>query len=303
MNLVSVIIPCYNQGAFVGEAIQSVLAQSHQHYEIIVVDDGSTDNSATVIRRYPSVLYIRQANLGLAAARNRGLEAATGEYLVFLDADDRVWPGHFCHGLRLFQERPDLGLVFGVYRLIGSAAGHHHRCEPRLDYYATLLRCNVITCPAVVLARRDVVRKLGGFSTVVPGAEDYDLFLNIAAQYPIACHHQVVADYRQHDDQMSKRLEVMLTGSMRALRGQRARVKSNPVHRQAYRQGLKAVRQRYGDPLLWKMTTAMRKRQWREVMRGLHVLAKYYPMGLGLHVMRKLRRVAVSAFFRKLEPS
>src|SRR5215211_9350661 len=92
-GLVSVVIPCYNQAHFLGEAIESVLSQSYRNFEILVVDDGSTDNTSEVASRYERVRIVRQENRGLSGARNRGLREAKGEYVVFLDADDRLLPG------------------------------------------------------------------------------------------------------------------------------------------------------------------------------------------------------------------
>src|SRR5262245_20604446 len=91
--LVSVIIPCYNHAHYLGEAIESVLAQTVQDFEIIVVDDGSTDSTADVAARYPRVRYVRQNNQGLSAARNTGIKHGLGRFLVFLDADDLLLPG------------------------------------------------------------------------------------------------------------------------------------------------------------------------------------------------------------------
>jgi len=91
-GLVSVVIPCYNQAHFLGEAIESVLAQSYPNFEIIVVDDGSTDDTSEVARRYPGVRLVRQENKGLSGARNAGLAHSEEEYVVFLDADDRLLP-------------------------------------------------------------------------------------------------------------------------------------------------------------------------------------------------------------------
>jgi glycosyltransferase involved in cell wall biosynthesis len=88
--LVSVVIPCYNQAHFLGEAIESVLAQTYRHYEIIVVDDGSPDTTSKVTSSYPAVRYLRQSNAGLSAARNAGMNVSRGQFLVFLDADDRL---------------------------------------------------------------------------------------------------------------------------------------------------------------------------------------------------------------------
>ncbi len=90
--MISVIIPCYNQAHFLYEAIESVLAQTHHDFEIIVVDDGSTDSTAEVAAGHPDVRYVRQPNRGVATARNTGLRESEGEYLVFLDADDHLLP-------------------------------------------------------------------------------------------------------------------------------------------------------------------------------------------------------------------
>ena len=118
--LVSVVIPCYNQAHFLGEAIESVLAQTYPHREIVVVDDGSPDNTREVASRYPGVRYVRQENQGLAAARNTGLRHSSGSYLVFLDADDRLLPEALEVGLRQLQ----IGLPGVVTRGIGRYAQH-----------------------------------------------------------------------------------------------------------------------------------------------------------------------------------
>src|SRR5438874_6230903 len=91
-GLVSVIIPCYNQAHFLHEAIQSALAQTYSHREILVVDDGSADNTAEVTAGFAGIRYIRQENSGVSTARNTGLRESRGEYLIFLDADDRLLP-------------------------------------------------------------------------------------------------------------------------------------------------------------------------------------------------------------------
>ncbi len=116
---VSVVIPCYNQGHFVHEAIESVLAQTYADYEIVVVDDGSTDQTSEVVSRYPGVRCIRQRNRGLPAARNRGIQESQGEFLVFLDADDRLLPKHFEFSLHALRSS---GGRMGMRRF--SVSGH-----------------------------------------------------------------------------------------------------------------------------------------------------------------------------------
>ena len=124
--VVSVIIPCYRQAHFLPEAIESVLAETHRDTEIVVVDDGSPDNTQQVVQRYPTVQSVRQRNQGLAAARNAGFRASKGEYVVFLDADDRLTPNALESHLACFATHPEAGFVVGDIdhiSLDGSYAG------------------------------------------------------------------------------------------------------------------------------------------------------------------------------------
>lgn len=114
------IIPCYNQAHFLSEAIESVLSQTYPHTEIIVVDDGSTDNTSEIAARYSCVRCVRQSNQGLAAARNRGLSASKGSHLIFLDADDRLVPDAIEYGLCCLNAHPECAFVAGHVRLIAS---------------------------------------------------------------------------------------------------------------------------------------------------------------------------------------
>src|SRR5919112_3168501 len=116
--LVSVIIPSYNHAHYLGEAIESVLSQSYRNFEIIVVDDGSTDNTSEVASHYEEVRLVRQENRGLAGARNSGLAEAEGEYLVFLDADDRLLPRALEVNLTELAAHPQCALVAGYQWLI-----------------------------------------------------------------------------------------------------------------------------------------------------------------------------------------
>src|ERR671913_1812143 len=121
---VSVVIPCYNQAHFLGEAIQSVLSQSYQAFEVIVVDDGSTDDTKEVASAYAledsKVRLVRQQNRGLAGARNRGLAEASGEYVVFLDSDDRLLGEALEVGVRELEFHPECAFVSGHYRAIAA---------------------------------------------------------------------------------------------------------------------------------------------------------------------------------------
>src|SRR5215212_1699019 len=118
VGLVSVVIPCYNQAHFLGEAIESVLAQSYPNFEIVVVDDGSTDDTSEVAAYYPGVRLVRQENKGLSGARNVGLARSEGEYLVFLDADDRLLHEALEAHLEHLKANPECAFVSGHYRFM-----------------------------------------------------------------------------------------------------------------------------------------------------------------------------------------
>src|SRR5713101_1476950 len=156
-GLVSVIIPCYNQAHFLHEAIQSALAQTYSHREIFVVDDGSTDNTAEVTAGFAGIRYTRQENSGVSAARNSGLKESRGEYLVFLDADDRLLPEALEVGVNCLHQHPDCAFASGHCRLI-TAAGWVLAKPEQLhvvrDHYLELLRDNYIWCPGSVIYRR-----------------------------------------------------------------------------------------------------------------------------------------------------
>src|SRR5262249_28067826 len=121
MPIISVIIPCYNSARFLSETIESVIAESYPNLEIIVVDDGSTDSSAHIAAHYPGVRCLRQPNLGVAAARNNGLRSSTGDYIVFLDYDDRLVPGALKTNLKCLLDEPDCAFSFGDLQCINAA--------------------------------------------------------------------------------------------------------------------------------------------------------------------------------------
>src|SRR5262245_15363561 len=201
-NVVSVVIPCYNHAEFLGDAIESIMAQTCARSEVVVVDDGSTDRSAEVASRYSGVRFLSQRNQGAGAARNTGLKHVLGEFVVFLDADDRLLPHAFEAGLQCFAAHPECALVAGrcVY-MNRDGTPQHTRHDPAVerDHYLRLLTSNYIFTPATVMLRAEAVRRIGGFKTRVSGSEDYDLYLRIARNHPIWCHDQEVAEYRQHE--------------------------------------------------------------------------------------------------------
>lgn len=239
---VSVVIPSHGHGHYLAEAIESVLAQSHLPLEIIVVDDGSPDDTAEVASAYPSVRLLRQSRAGLAAARNRGLEAVRSRYVAFLDADDVLLPDALLAGWRAFGERPEAAFVAGAHRRVDGAGRPLPRpAAPRLgdeDPYLAFLRGNWVGMHAAVLYRTDVVVREGGFCGELPACEDYDLYLRIARDRPVHQHDAVVAEYRIHGANMSADVPLMLGSVLAVLGRQLPHVVDVPQREQALREGL-----------------------------------------------------------------
>ncbi len=222
--LVTIVIPCHNQGRFLGDAIRSGRTQTHPRVELIVVDDGSTDHTARIAAGWRDVLLVRQRQRGVSAARNAGLRLATGEYVVFLDADDRLRPDAVRAGLAALASAPEAAFACG--RAVGLDADGHELptgYEPVSgDSYLALLAQNYAWMPGVVLLRRDAVIAAGGFDPTLGGAADYDLYLTLAAEHRPVIHDAVVAGYRQHAASMSRDSLAMWRETRRVL-GRHAR--------------------------------------------------------------------------------
>ncbi|MEO7257550.1 MAG: glycosyltransferase family A protein [Sphingomicrobium sp.] len=217
----SVVIPTYNHARFLGGAIDSVLAQTIAAAEIIVVDDGSTDRPEEVVIQYPAVRLIRQDNRGLAAARNTGWHAASNPFVTFLDADDLLRPNALEVGLGQLERHPDAAFTYAAYANLYWPSGRTvpvaFRPVPE-DGFAAILRVNPIGMHGTVLYRRTCLEAVGGFAEELAASEDYELYLRLAARFLVACSPEVLADYRQHDSNMSRDQAFMLRAVLRVAR-------------------------------------------------------------------------------------
>lgn len=239
-DLVSIVIPCYGQAHFLPDAINSALAQTYKHVEVIVVDDGSPDNTAEVAGEFQSIQLIRQQNQGLSAARNAGYRACRGDFVAFLDADDVLLPAAIEHGLAEFKRHPEASFVAGAHvRVNVDREPISEPVVPKVGKadYATFLRCNPIGMHGTVLFRRFALEQAGGFDVQATACEDYDLYLRISREGDVYLYPHVIAEYRRHGKNMSGDRTFMLSEVLRVLYNQRAHVESNPELFAAYQQG------------------------------------------------------------------
>jgi len=248
-GLASVIIACYNQAHFLHEAIESALAQTYPRREIIVVDDGSTDNTAEVTAGFAGIRYTRQENSGVSAARNSGLKESRGEYVVFLDADDRLLPEALEVGVSCLHQHPDCAFASGHCRIIiadGSLLTKPKQLSVSREHYLELLQGNYIWCPGSVIYRRSTLQVVKGFDPSLGPGADYDLYLRITREFPVVCHSQVVVDYRLHKSSMSRDYLSMLREVLKALGSQWDFVKGSDHHIAAFEAGRKHWQNHYG---------------------------------------------------------
>lgn len=299
MGRVSVIIPCYAQAHFLADAIESVLAQTHRAHQIIVVDDGSPDDVTAVTSRYPVVQCHRQANRGLASARNAGLELATGDFVVFLDADDRLLPPALEAGAAALASHPDCAFVWGYNRPI-DAAGRRLPSEPNQfrggASYRQLLQQNVVGPPVAVMFQRAILAAVGGFSSRLAFAEDYEMYLRLAREHRSYCHEQVIAEYRLHDANMSSDHRGMLRGMLGALREQEQWVGGDDLLRRALAAGRRDARLQYdAEPRLDALRQNVRARRWGSAGAGALMLLIKHPRVFWRALTRRRRRVTVES--------
>jgi glycosyltransferase involved in cell wall biosynthesis len=294
-DLLSIVIPCYNQAHYLGEAIASALAQAHPLVEVVVVDDGSSDHTAAVAARHPSVRCLRQPNRGLPAARNAGWRASKGRYVIFLDADDRLLPNAATVGVAALAAHSGAALAAGLERRIaadGSPLSTPRRPRVDTDHYASLVRrCWIVVATATY--RRDALVAVGGFDERLRFAEDYDLYLRLAQRFPVVDHYTEVSEYRQHIGTLSRNIERMLVHTLLVLRRHRPGPSSSSLHHNAYRERDNAVW--YFDRLLDAIRADVHARHWRDAVRRALVFARCLPQHrryAAQHLGRRIRAVA-----------
>lgn len=206
---VSVIITTYNRAAMVAEAVDSVLAQKMTDFELIVIDDGSTDQTEERLSVYGSRLkYYQQENAGVSAARNRGIQFARAPLVAFLDSDDLWLPAKLQVQHKYMRENPEIHIcqTEEIWWRNGRRVNpkKHHR-KPSGDIFKPSLDLCLVS-PSAVMVRGSLLEKLGYFDEELPAAEDYDLWLRVSVEYPVVLlPSQLVIKRGGHSDQLSAR--------------------------------------------------------------------------------------------------
>jgi hypothetical protein len=282
-ELVSVVIPSYGQAHFLPDAIESVLAQTYPHLEILVIDDASPDNASPIASRYPGVRCIRGENVGMAGARNLGIRSTSGDFLVFLDSDDRLLPQAIETGIEMLEKHPESAAAIGTFQRIaqdGTPIVTHEQPIVRREHYPRLLKENWAGFPARALYRRAVFEHVRGFDSELDAAADFGLNLEIVRQFPVWSHGALVAEHRKHGDNSSGDAARMLSQTLAAVRRQRSHTKGDPDLRRAYKAARRHWKAYYGELLVSQIGEALRERQLGRAMRQSLTLARRYPRGL-----------------------
>lgn len=219
---VSVIIPTYNRRDLVQRALESVAAQTYRDFEILVVDDGSTDDTRAVIESRPRVRYMFQENAGPAKARNVGIRHSRGDLIAFLDSDDLWSPEFLSTQVDVLNRYPDVALACARCVVEKRESKYHPTGQEIVvgDLYPELYQQSFIRTPATVV-RRSCLKEVGDFNESYRWCEDHDLWLRIAARYPVAYVNRCLVHIGRHGDNSSRdlmrQLDVHLTVALEVL--------------------------------------------------------------------------------------
>lgn len=206
--LVSVIIPTYNRAWTLAKAIDSVLAQDYKNLELIVVDDGSNDNTSNLIDRYDGRLkLIRQANAGVSSARNRGIAEAGGDFLAFLDSDDTWLPQKLNRQMGFFIRWPKTLICqtqeIWIRNNVRVNPRKYHKKPSGMIFEPSLDLC--LVSPSAVMMKKELFKEIGCFDESLPACEDYDLWLRVSCRYPVyLVDDPLVIKRGGHPDQLSR---------------------------------------------------------------------------------------------------
>lgn len=286
--LVTVVIPCFSQARYLADAIGSTAAGDFPT-EVIVVDDGPAGTAGLIAATFPGVRYIHQPNRGLAAAKNGGLASASGEFVIFLDPDDRLLPGAVDTGARALSGRRDCAIAYGRAVMMGPDGAIWPTPEMptvRSGHHAALLRTNLIWMSGMAILRRDALDRAGGFRAGFDAAADYDLYLRLTSRDAACDHGQLVAAYRHLSESMSCDASRMLRDTLVVMRRNRPH---DRLLQSAWGEGYHAWQEFYGTQLIDEIHAHLCARRPGPALRKGLALGRHAPHVLRRELAKKTR--------------
>ena len=289
---VTVVIPCFNQARYLRSAIESALGQSPPPLECIVVDDGSTDETA-VLAKSLGVIVLTQPNRGVSEARNAGLAAARGDLVVFLDADDELLPDALAHGTTALAAADGLSAVVGRCQVMDAQGRPLRAGQQAIDpsnLYREWLSRNFVWTPGAAMFRRAALVRTGGFPAGRGPAADYAVYLRLARKNEVASHPREVVRYRQHDASMSRDPALMLRQTLRVLREEQR--EAPRTLRPAFARGRETWRMWYGPQVLDQLRADWKAGRFgRAQALASATLVRHCPRFVAGEIIRKARNM------------
>lgn len=275
---VTIVIPCFNCELYLAEALSSAVGQTYDNIEIVLVDDGSTDRSLEIARNFPQVRIVSQPNGGSSAARNTGLGVSEGEFVLFLDADDRLAPDAVRSHLDGFSQRPDVSMVYGGLRIIdrfGNVLEQFPRDAECMRWRELLFVLSPV--PTQSMFRRDRLVAAGRFDPKVGLLQDFELLLRLARSSDLYCHGRLVAEYRRHPAQATLRVAESLL-AMLSIIDKFLLTVGDKAEAAALRKGARAHWITfYGRYMPYEVVRRLRAREWARAAKTVGTFIRFLP--------------------------
>ncbi len=307
---IDVIVPVFNGQEYIEEALASIAAQSRRPHQIIVIDDGSTDDTAKVVKKFTSkipIVYVFKKNGGLSSARNAGILKSSSDVLAFLDADDRWEPSKLAKQWHVFEQSilPKIGVVYCDYYLMDSQSTRlridRFRLNPacRGNIYSALLETNVVASSGSgVLVKRECFERAGLFDETFSNCEDWDMWLRIAHYFEYDYVPEELVGIRRHNGNMQNNVREMSIGRIKVLNKHAQALLRYPPHfrspgNSAYAplvvQLIKDITNRHFIKRAWStMSLDLKKHFWRQFPFVMADFLIKVPFFLAKRVMSRL---------------
>jgi glycosyltransferase involved in cell wall biosynthesis len=294
--LVSIIMPAYNAATTIEASLQSIASQTYPHYEVLVVDDGSTDTTISIVRRLAAedgrIHLLQQAHLGVSAARNMALAAARGEFIALLDSDDLWYPEKLALQVTAFRSaKPGVALIYTWYDMIDLADRTLRIVRRRHSGHVleAVCRNNFIGHSGTTMTRTAVLREIGGWDTSLRGCEDWKVHYLIAENHEFGLIERVLAGYRQYPGSATSNTDMMLK-SFNSLCAEIAA--RHPDYQRALR--LHSV-----DLLMNILLRGLSARSWRESAAIVGMMMKRHFAAASIVLMAEPVKMLIRRFDRR----